>query len=232
MKNKKWCQSLITGVFVILLAGCGKQEVNQENGQEVSIRKIAEITGSSVSAGEERGLLVQEENTTGMMVFDELTVTMDFPDGWEVRDSRDDDSDYQSIYGNEYDQSLRFSAMEVNKPLLELEGGKIGSSMDTKSIKILKKYIRETVTNEADGYEGEWTWQDTTYKTVEINGQNYIKVSGVTKEKKDAGDAHVGYFTIINGVVLEFMFDLETAVVEQTTQSVFDNIMNSITYTY
>lgn len=231
MENRKWYCGVIVLLAVTLLVGCGKQGVNQTAEQEVSIRKIMDISGGAVSAESDTATLSPEEEKNGMMIFDELTVEMDFPDEWSVGDSHDEDVDYQSIFGVEYDRSWDFRADEIDKDFIN---GKIGDSMDAKGAsKKLEDYIKEEITGETY-YEptDAYVWQNPAYETVTINGQKYIKASGVTKTKKDAGDAHIGYFTIVNGVILQFVFDTEAATIDQATQSTFDSIMNTITYTY
>lgn len=231
MEHNKWYQGLVMVIVIILLAGCGKQklsqEIEEETTQEASMRKIGDISAASDSAV---SILKEMKSGTGQMVFDNLSVTMDFPDGWLV-DSRVD-SEYQGIYGIELSKSLHFDADEISKELFD---GKMGESMsDNDGKKKLKAYIKEDITYEVYENYKSWksrVWQNPTYESIMINGQEYIKVSGVTKSKRDS-DAHVGYFTIVNGVILQFVFDSEAAVIDQATQSIFDTIMNSITYTY
>lgn len=236
MNSIQWRYCIVV-LVVILLAGCGGQGEQQKPEQEVSIRKIADISGGGVSASDETAESAPVEANTGKMTLEALTVEMVFPDGWKVDDNRGEEIDYQSIYGNEYDRSWDFRAGNIDKELVEITiDDKIGDSMDAKGTsKTLEEYIKEEITYETNEYyksTDQYVWQDPTYKTVAINDQKYIKVSGVTKAKKDAGDAHVGYFTIVNGVILEFVFQTEAAVIDEATQSTFDNIMSTITYAY
>lgn len=236
MKSKQWRYSAVA-LAVILLAGCGRQAEDQKTGQEVTIRKISDVSGGSVSAGDGTAEPILPEEKTGKMNFDVLTVEMTFPDGWKVIDIRDEGADNQSIYGDELDRSWDFRATDIDKELVEITiDSKIGDSMDAEGAsRKLEKYIKKEITYETNDYyksTDRYVWQNPTYETVSINGQKYIKVSGVTKTKRDAGDAHVGYYTIVNGVILEFVFNTEAAVVDEATQSTFDSIMNAIVYTY
>lgn len=182
-------------------------------------------------------MVEKQESKTGRMLFEALTVLMDFPDGWVIKDNHDEEEDYQMIWGDESNHSWDFEADNIDKEIVEIViDGKIGDSMDAKgSSKKLKKYIKEEITYETSDYyksTDKCVWKNPTYETVAINGQRYIKVTGVTKTKKNSGNAHVGYFTIVNGVILEFVFNTEAAVVDEATQSTFDSIINAIVYTY
>lgn len=187
----------------------------------------------TVPDGSVTATLVPAEEKTGMMVFNELTVVMDFPDDWDVSDQREEKVEYQTIYGSLYNNFSHFRAEEIDKAFID---GNIGESMDANGVsKKLENHIKEYITYETvDAYEEgleEYVWKNPTYETVVINSQKYIKVSGILEE--DSLDyAHVTYVTIVNGVILEFAFDTEAATIDQATQSAFDSIMNTITYTY
>lgn len=235
MKHRKWYPSWMIVMLVVFLAGCGKQEVSRKESPDAYIKKIMDIHASGDSPvawlDESKG------DGTGQMVFDKLTVAMTFPDGWKVSDRRDEYAGYQEINAYEFTKSLSLDADEIDKESVEISiDGKIGNSMDAKGAsKKLEDYIKEEITYEtSDIYKPthQSVWQNPAYETVTINGQKYIKASGVTKTKKDAGDAHIGYFAIVNGVILQFVFDTEAATIDQATQSTFDSIMNTITYTY
>lgn len=187
----------------------------------------------TVSDGNVTVAPVPTEDKTGMMVFNELTVVMNFPDEWDVSDRREEDVEYQTVYGSLYNNSSHFCAEEVGKAFID---GNIGESMDANGVsKNLENYIKKYITYETVDVDEEdlekYVWENPTYETVVINSQKYIKVSGIIEV--DSRDyAHVTYVTIVNGVILQFVFDTEAATIDQATQSTFDSIMNTITYTY
>lgn len=230
MEQKVGYRILALGMAGVLLAGCGKQGAPQPDTvqSEISFQKIMDIGDLSESSNLSEDGVTVKVGGTKTMEFEHLSVAVTFPDRWSTADGS---LEYPYIHGNELDRAFQFEAGEIDKELFD---GKIGDSMEEDGVqKKLKAYIKDDVTNE-DWEDGgsQYVWQDTAYETVTVNEQKYVKVTGVTKTKKDIGDAHVGYFTVVNGVVLKFLFESEAATIDTATQSVLDGIMKSVTYTY